>query len=180
MKKKIFIIIGLVGLMLMAGGIYIITTIETATSELDHLIKLHQVEILREHLLIQIKTVQSNLYLMGTRYESSPQQIETDMNNLQKISVTCFDCHHTANVNRRLKNLNGDVALFKNSIGRLLNLKGSPASRVQEGNSAFQAGQTLLSQVNDMVHMAQNRWTKPRLPLKISRNQNSYCMPWWP
>ena len=45
MKKKIFIIVGLVCLMLMAGGIYIITAIETSTSELDHLIRLHQVEI---------------------------------------------------------------------------------------------------------------------------------------
>ena len=65
MKKKIFILVGLICLMLMAGGIYIIATIETATSELDHLIKLHQVEILREHLLIQIKNVQSDIYLMG-------------------------------------------------------------------------------------------------------------------
>jgi PAS domain S-box-containing protein len=157
MKKKIFIIIGLVCLMLMAGGLYIITTIETATSELDYLIKLHQVEILREHLLIQINNVQSNLYLMGTRYESSPQKIETDMNNLQKISITCFDCHHSARVNKRLKNLNGGVEFLKNSIGRLMNIKNDPTNLVQEGDRAFQAGQTLVLQVNDMVHIAQNK-----------------------
>lgn len=157
MKKKIFIIVGLVCLILMGGGIYIITTIETATSELDYLIKLHQVEILREHLLIQIKNVQSNLYLMGTRYESSPQQIATDMNNLKKISITCFDCHHSANVNKRLKNLSSDVELFKNSMGRLLEVKNNPARLVKEGDTAFQAGQTLVMQVNDMVHIAQNK-----------------------
>ena len=52
MKKKTFITLIIVCLMFTAGGFYIITTIETATSELDDLIKLHQVEILREHLLI--------------------------------------------------------------------------------------------------------------------------------
>lgn len=173
MKKKIFIIIGLVCLMLMVGGIYIIITIETATSELDYLIKLHQVEILREHLLIQIKNVQSNLYLMGTRYESSPQQIAADMNNLQKISITCFDCHHNANVNKRLKNLSGDVEFLKNSMGRLLKLKGDPAKLVQEGNSAFQAGQSLVTQVKDMVHIAQNKLEdKTRASLEnISRSK---------
>jgi PAS domain S-box-containing protein len=157
MKKKIFIVVGLVCLMLMAGGIYIIIAIETATSELDHLIKLHQVEILREHLLIQINNVQSDLYLMGTRYANSPEKIEADINNLQRISITCFDCHHTANVIQRLKNLNTGVAFYKNSIGKILQLIEDPVVRVQEGDTAFQTGQTLVSQVNNMVHIANNK-----------------------
>ena len=173
MKKKIFILVGLVCLMLMAGGIYIITTIETATSELDHLIKLHQVEILREHLLIQIKNVQSELYLMGTRYESSPQKIETDVDNLQKISITCFDCHHTAPVIQRLRNLNAGVEFYKNSIGKILRFKDDPVMRVQEGDTAFQTGQTLVVQVNDMVHIANSKLAdKTRASLEhISRSK---------
>ena len=157
MKKKILIVIALFCLMLMAGGIYTIITIETATSKLDHLVKLHQVEILREHLLIQIKNVQSDLYLMGTRYASSPKKIAADVKNLQNISVTCFDCHHTANVIQRLKNLNTGVEFYKNSIDRLLKLPDDPAMREQEGDTAFQAGQTLSTQVNDMVHIAYSR-----------------------
>ena len=157
MKKKIFIVVGLVCLMLMAGGIYIITKIETATSELDHLIKLHQVEILREHLLIQIKNVQSDLYLMGTRYANSTEQIETDINNLQRISITCFDCHHTATVIQRLKNLNNGVEFYKKSIGKILELIEDPVVRVKEGDTAFQTGQALVSQVNNMVHIANSK-----------------------
>ena len=143
--------------MLMAGGIYIITKIETATSELDHLIKLHQVEILREHLLIQIKNVQSDLYLMGTRYANSTEQIETDINNLQRISITCFDCHHTATVIQRLKNLNNGVEFYKKSIGKILELIEDPVVRVKEGDTAFQTGQALVSQVNNMVHIANSK-----------------------
>ena len=157
MKKKIFIVVGLVCLMLMAGGIYIITKIETATSELDHLIRLHQVEILREHLLIQINNVQSDIYLMGTRYANSTEQIETDINNLQRISITCFDCHHTATVIQRLKNLNNGVEFYKKSIGKILELIEDPVVRVKEGDTAFQTGQALVSQVNNMVHIANSK-----------------------
>ena len=157
MKKKIFIVVGLVCLMLMAGGIYIITKIETATSELDHLIRLHQVEILREHLLIQINNVQSDIYLMGTRYANSTEKIETDINNLQRISITCFDCHHTATVIQRLKNLNNGVEFYKKSIGKILELIEDPVVRVKEGDTAFQTGQTLVSQVNNMVHIANSK-----------------------
>ena len=173
MKKKIFILVGLMCLMLMAGGIYIIATIETATSELDYLIKLHQVEILREHLLIQIKNVQSDIYLMGTHYESSTQKIETDIDNLKKISITCFDCHHSANVIQRLKNLNKGVEFYKSSIGKILKFKDDPVLRVQEGNTAFQTGQTLVTQVNHMVHIANSKLAdKTRASLEhISRSK---------
>jgi Na+-transporting NADH:ubiquinone oxidoreductase subunit NqrC len=47
MKKKLIIASSLVCLIFLAGGIYIIMTIERSTSELDNLIQLHQVEILR-------------------------------------------------------------------------------------------------------------------------------------
>ena len=61
MKKKIVIGLSLFSLIFFMGGIYIIFTVERATSKLDRLITLHQVEILREHLLISIKRVQSDI-----------------------------------------------------------------------------------------------------------------------
>jgi PAS domain S-box-containing protein len=157
MKKKIFIALALVCLIFIAGGAYIVTTIENATSELDHLIKLHQVEILREHLLIQIKNVQSDLYLMGTRYDKSPNEILANVNNLKKVSVTCLDCHHTGNVVHRLKNLNSGVEFYKGSVGKILTMKGNRSMLVQEGDTAFRTAQALAAQVNDMVHMASSK-----------------------
>ena len=157
MKKKIFIASGLVCLIFLAGGIYIIMTIERSTSELDNLIRLHQVEILREHLLIQIKNVQSDLYLMGTRYEKSPQTVMANVNRLSRVGVTCFDCHHRASVVQRLKNLNGDIEFYKGSIGKILSMKGNRSGIMQEGNRAFQTTQKLFAQVKDMVHIANNK-----------------------
>jgi len=157
MKKKLFVASALVCLIFLAGGIYIITTIETSTSELDNLIRLHQVEILREHLLIQIKTSQSDLYLMGTRYEKSPQTVKTNLNRLSAVGVTCFDCHHRASVVRRLKNLNGDIESYKDSVDKILALEGNRNSLLQEGDRAFQTSQKLFAQVEDMVHIANNK-----------------------
>jgi len=157
MKKKLFIASGLICLIFLAGGIYIITTIETSTSELDNLIRLHQVEILREHLLIQIKNVQSDLYLMGSRYEKSPQTVMANVNQLSRVGVTCFDCHHRASVVQRLKNMNGDIGFYKNSIGKILAMPGDRAGLVKEGDAAFQTTHKLFAQVKDMVHIANNK-----------------------
>jgi len=157
MKKNIFIALGIVYIIFISGGVYIVTTIQDATSELGYLIKLHQVEILREHLLIQIKNAQSDLYLIGTRYDKSPDEIMANVNNLKHVSVTCFDCHHRTQVVKRLQVLNSGVELFEASIGRILTLKGNFANWTQEGDAAFRTSQTLVEQVNDMVHMASSR-----------------------
>ncbi|MBW2153137.1 MAG: hypothetical protein JRH18_15890 [Deltaproteobacteria bacterium] len=55
MKRKITIALGIYFLIFFLGGLYIITTIEDSTSRLHHLIRLYQVEILRERLLIRIR-----------------------------------------------------------------------------------------------------------------------------
>ena len=126
MKKKIFIASAIVCLLFLAGGIYIIATIETSTTELDRLLKLHQVEILREHLLIRIKTSQSDLYLMGTRYEQSPQTVRANLNHLSRVAVTCFDCHHRPAVVQRLENLNRNIESYKGSVAKILTMTGDP------------------------------------------------------
>jgi CHASE3 domain sensor protein len=66
MKKKIIIGLSIFSLIFLLSSAYTIATIEHATTKMDNLIKLHQVEILREHLLIQIKRAQSDLYLVNT------------------------------------------------------------------------------------------------------------------
>jgi PAS domain S-box-containing protein len=173
MKKKIFIALTIVCLIFLMGGTYIIATIERDTSKLDDLITLHQVEILREHLLIQIKNVQSDLYLMGTRYEKSPAAVMGSLNRLRTVSVTCLDCHHTTAVVKRLKNLNAGVDLFNGSVGNILARKGNRAMLLKEGDLAFRTSQELVAQVKNMVHMANaNLADKTAASLKnISRSK---------
>ncbi|UCD77934.1 MAG: PAS domain S-box protein [Desulfobacterales bacterium] len=157
MKKKIFIALGLVCIIFISGGVYMVTTIQNASSELGYLIKLHQVEILREHFLIQIKNVQSDLYLIGTRYDKSPDEIMANVDKLKRVSVACFDCHHTPQVVKRLEGLNSGVELFRGSINRILTLKANRVKWMQDGDRAYQTSQKLVEQVNDMVHMASNK-----------------------
>ena len=121
MKKKIITALVSVSLVFLAGGIYIVITIETATATLDHLIKLHQVEILREHLLLQIKRVQSDLNLWGTTHARGIDTIIANVERLDTVSPTCFDCHHAPIVVERLK---GDPKLD----GMLVTRKGQRLS----------------------------------------------------
>ena len=55
MKRRIIIGLACFTAIFLLGGIYIIDAIQKTTSTLDDLIKLHQVEILREELLSDAK-----------------------------------------------------------------------------------------------------------------------------
>src|ERR1700690_2738857 len=122
MKKKIFIMLGLTTLIFLAAGIYIIVNIERTTSALDNLIKLHQVEILRERLLLRIKRVQSDLGLEGTRYSRGVDIIVKDTLEMGAAIEICFQCHHSADVAARLVDLKDHVEQYKNGLSRMLTI----------------------------------------------------------
>ncbi len=154
MKKKIIIGLSIFSLIFLIGGIYIITTIETATSKLDNLVKLHQVEILREHLLIRIKRVQSDLNLKNTRYARSIDTVITNVKNMETMSDTCFKCHHSTDVTNRLKDLKTEVKAYKNSLSRVFTISANMRRLEAEEDMAFEIGEQLITKVNNMISMA--------------------------
>lgn len=157
MKKKIIITLACISLVFLAGGIYIASTIETATSTLDHLIKLHQVEILREHLLLQIKRVQSDLNLWDTPRARSIDTIIGNVKRLDLVSGTCFDCHHSPDVLARLNNLTRNIENFKDAFSRSLTLRANRQRLAQEADRAFHIADNLTAEVRKMVHMAASK-----------------------
>ncbi|HWR58578.1 MAG TPA: PAS domain S-box protein, partial [Thermodesulfovibrionales bacterium] len=159
MKKKIILIVGISSLFFFAAGIFIIVTIERTTSELDNLIKLHQVEILREHLLIRIKRVQADLNLKGTRYARGIDTVVFDVINMGEAVDICFDCHHSESVTERIKDLKDHIGEFKDTLSRVLTIRANEARLREEEDVAFRAGEELIEKVNAMIAMTTTKLT---------------------
>jgi uncharacterized protein YoxC len=99
MKKIIITAIIIICLGFTLGGTYIIISMETATSQLDHVISLHQIEILREQLLIylkKVKKVQSDLSLKNTQHARSIDTVIDNVRFLDKSMARCMGCHQSA------------------------------------------------------------------------------------
>jgi signal transduction histidine kinase len=154
MKKKIIIGLSIFSLVFLLSSVYTIATIEHATTKMDNLIRLHQVEILREHLLIQIKRAQSDLYLQNTPYARSVDTIVTDVSTMSNIVNTCFNCHHTEQVANRLKNLRNKVEDYKIDLSRALTLRANAKRLRTEEDHAFQVGTELINEVDNITKMA--------------------------
>ncbi len=153
MKKRVAISMSIVILLFLAGGVYIIASIETATSKLDRLIKLHQVEILREHLLIQIHKVQTDFLLMDSVFATSHEAVAANVSNLQTVSTTCTDCHHRPAVQDRLDRLLNEIDTVRGNLQQLLTSQ-AMGQRSMVREMAYQLLEHLEIQVNGMIHMA--------------------------
>jgi two-component system sensor histidine kinase AtoS len=151
MKKKIIVFLGIGSTLFLLAGFYIIFSIQSTTSELDTLIQLHQVEILREHLLIRIKRVQSDLSLKGTRYARGIDTIVQDVTNMAAAVDICFACHHSKQVTERLSDLKNHVAQYKDKMSRILTFRANAGRLAGEEDEAFKVGEELITKVNTMI-----------------------------
>src|SRR3990172_572434 len=113
MKRKIIIGLVVYSVVFLVGGGYIVFSIESSKSRLDQLITLHQVEILREHYLLQINSVQSALLRRSTDLSGNLKPIDSQILNMGKVIATCFGCHHSNEVTDRLRDLERQTQEYK-------------------------------------------------------------------
>ncbi|MBW6502825.1 HAMP domain-containing protein [bacterium] len=157
MKRKVVIGLAIYSIVFLLVGAYVIRTIQTSTTELDKLITLHQVEILREHYLLQIKKVQSDLTLMDTPYSRTFDTVVKNVMNMGRIIDTCFDCHHSPRGTERLNALKKQTETYKESLSRVLTVRANARRRAREEDAAFRTGEELIGKVQDMIALTTTR-----------------------
>jgi two-component system sensor histidine kinase AtoS len=167
MKKIIITAIIIICLGFTLGGTYIIISMETATSQLDHVISLHQIEILREQLLVYLKKVQSDLSLKNTQHARSVDTVIDNVRFLDKSMARCMGCHQSAAMLqgskqneyllKRLYDLKSDIAEYKTSLSRYLTMRANRNRTEIEFDKAFHTTERLVTEVNTMVHTTNAR-----------------------
>ncbi len=154
MKKKILITLGIYSLAFILGGIYIISTIEKSTSKLENLISLYKIEAKRKSLLVSVKNVQIDLNLRRTPHSKGIETIINNVKTMEDIAKTCFTCHHSENVVKRLYNLSNEIDNYKNLISRVLTFRANRERLLAEDEKAFHTAERLLAEINKMIHSA--------------------------
>jgi len=157
MKRKVVIGLVIYSVIFLLAGLYIIRTIQTATTNLDRLITLHQVEILREHYLLQIKRVQSDLTLIDTSHSRSFDTVVTHVVGMGRIIDTCFDCHHSPRGTERLNALKKQTERYKEALSRVLTIRANASRLAVEEDAAFRIGEDLIAQVRDVIAITSSR-----------------------
>ena len=163
MKIKIVISLIIFSLILLIGGYSTITTIEKETSKMNTLIKLHQAEILREQLLLDLKDVQSDLTLKNTRHARSINATIIKVRNLETTLDKCFDCHHSQDISARLDGLNSQIGEYKDALSGIFTVRANSGRLDEQENRALRIGNDLIGQVNKIINL-----TYPKLMKKTT------------
>ncbi|MEW6109443.1 MAG: ATP-binding protein [Nitrospirota bacterium] len=157
MKKKIVIGLSLIALIFLLSGVFIIFAFRTTTSKFENLVKLHQVEILREHLLIQIQKVQSELKLSEKHYTMDFKTVIRDVMQMEQVVDRCFDCHHSGEVQKKIDNVKYHIEKYKEALSRFYNLRTDNSRLTEEYDQAFWTGEELITKINDMIIITSSR-----------------------
>ena len=173
MKKKFFIVMAVFSVLSLAIGVYVILSIEDATSTLNNLINLHRIGMLRSRLLLQIKTTQSDLYLKNTRHARDYETVMNNVTNMPDVSKACLGCHHSEEVTKTLLELKARVEDYRESFKRAFVEEGDSSLVQQHEDAAFLMGEDLLKEVDDLIcYAGQRLGTKTESSLQaISRTK---------
>jgi two-component system, NtrC family, sensor histidine kinase AtoS len=157
MKKKILVILSVFSLLSLLGGYFLIRAIDTSISRFDELVMLHQVEILREHLMLNIRKVQADLYSQSTGHAKNVEEIVGHARDMEATVKSCFRCHHAEDTNQRIELLKQHIGEFDHALSRVLTMQTGEARRRTEAETAYTIGDELIEQGNTMIALTTRR-----------------------
>ncbi len=157
MLRKIVKYLFIIFLLFSIGGGIAIFSLSRVTRQLETLIKLHRVEIIRQDLIINLKTVQSNLFTIGTTFGPELDVIVENVLSLDKAINRCSNCHHVQEISIKLKNLKNLVEDYKGAISVFITTTANPERINRLKQVAVDIGDILLSKTQEMTFIAHKR-----------------------
>ncbi len=157
MKKRLIISLAILFLLFTIGVGITIFYIYKTTKDLETVISLHRVEIIRQNLVINTQTVQTHLYTIGTAFGSEVDVIVEHVSDLDKSVQSCRGCHHSKELTERLDRLSDMVEQYKDALSALITTTANKERIERLRLVAITLGNTLLSMVQEMAFTADQR-----------------------
>jgi two-component system sensor histidine kinase AtoS len=156
MKKKIIIGFIVLATCFTAGGLYITLSIDRVISELETIITLHQVEILRKNLLTDVKAVQQDLLLKDSPHASDVDVFVKHGEAMAAEIDGCFECHHEDAPRGRLEGLHAAISTYQTALSRVYTTRANVERLNREKRVAFHIGQRIIAEVDAIVASSSN------------------------
>jgi two-component system, cell cycle sensor histidine kinase and response regulator CckA len=150
MKKKIVLSLLILFLFFATGIVFSTLYIQNTTTSLEWLIKLHQVEDLRKHLILSIQTLQSELYTVGTPLGHKIDTITDNASLLEENAAKCTGCHHPPELDTRLKEIQKYIRDYQNALSFYITASADRKNIERLKLEAAEKGNTLLATTEQM------------------------------
>jgi len=152
-KKLIYYLSALFLLFTIGAGLSIYNTYKISR-DIESVINLHRVEIIRQNLIINTQTVQGNLYTTGTTFGKELDVIVENVIALEEASRNCLNCHHNQDVADRLNKIVRTVEQYEQAISQLITTTANEKRIERLKMVAIGIGDSLLSRTQEMAFLA--------------------------
>jgi signal transduction histidine kinase len=157
MKKRILLGFCLLLFIFLLGGLSAALYITETTQRMDKLFLLHQVEILREDLIIHVQQVQSHVTLSKVRSGADVDALMASMQEMEKIMDSCVGCHHSPELAQGLQGMRDLENDYKTAISRLVTASANTVRVGELERRAQDIGQELIGLTQGMAFTANVR-----------------------
>lgn len=154
MKKVIFASLGAVFIFFSLGAGTAWILVDRTTGRLARIVELHRVENLRQNLIIQIHTVQTDICSVGTPMASELTDITNHVDELDSSIAGCLKCHHDASLSRRLLRLQVLIDSYKTALSYYITTRANSGIMEAYKQDAVIAGNRALGSAQQMVFEA--------------------------
>jgi len=157
MKKIIYLSLGAVFLLFTLGAATAILNVTSNTDALSRLIELHEAEHLRQTLIINVQTVQTNLLSQSPAGAFPAQALVNNLAKLDRALGVCSTCHHPKQISNHLIQLNNIIYKYKMAIGSYIAASASPEAAQKDRAAATGFGNMALNTAQEMSFSATHR-----------------------
>jgi len=151
--KKIIIVLSIVSLVLLLGGIYLIKAIDVNTSRYNEIIMFHQVELLRGHLLLNIREIETDLYSHNTPRAAIIDRVDRQIRETALEIEGCFACHHSEKITEQLLDLKHHFGEYGHAVSRAFIMSSNSARLQAEQGDTHRIGHALINKLSTMLIM---------------------------
>ncbi len=163
MKKKIYIALITACLFALIGGAYLLLLTDHAASSYDELMMLHQVEILRQQLLLEIRKVGADLSSLATEHPQSADVVDKHIAGMNAVVRSCSGCHHAESVTAKIDDLERQTYEYGSSVRKAFESAASgPVSKANREQVQL-IGDSLVGSIDSIIVL-----TKQKLADKTS------------
>ncbi|MBI4913775.1 MAG: EAL domain-containing protein [Acidobacteria bacterium] len=150
MKRRIVLsLLFLVGCSVV-GALVAVRSIRETREELQSLIRLHQIEEMRQALMIAIQASQSDLLSLNTSLGRKADAITDNVLHLERSARKCTTCHHEPQVAARIDALNRQVSHFEADLSYFITASADEGRIEKLKAEAAVAGMQLLKMTEQM------------------------------
>ncbi len=157
MRKRIILSLFFLFALFTIGAGFSTYYISATSSQLNSLVNLHQVEIMREDLIISIQTVQSDLYTVNTIFGEELDSVVEHVARLEEAVERCQNCHHLPHIQEQIDGLQPMLAEYKYQLSRVITTSADRDRVLAQMAKASDIGNQMLGRAQQMSFVAQRK-----------------------